>query len=99
MIILEGVAKHHTAKCEITKNGYIANNILFMITKNRDAIIKVKESILPNQLHNKEAKYPLLERALFEWMENLRSKNKANDDNVLKAKAEAFTEKFKDSNG
>ena len=93
--ILESVDKHHMPKSKIAKLFNIPKSTLFTIIKNRDAIVKAKESNEPlNRFRNKMAKYPLLEKALIEWMKNMRSKNMPIDGNVLKAKAQAFAEKL-----
>lgn len=97
--ILESVDKHQIPKTEIAKLYNIPKSTLFTIIKNRDAIIKAKESNGPrNRLHNKMAKYPLLEKALIEWVKSMRSNNMPVNGIVLKAKAQAFAKEFNVNN-
>lgn len=104
--ILAEIDKNTVSKSEIARKFGIQKSTLFTILKNRDKTLAANEAgVSKSRVRAREGKFPLLEKALVEWLQLMRSSNTPIDGNFLKEKAKTFAEKmdievdFKASNG
>lgn len=88
--ILECIDEKRLPKTEIAKKFGIPKSTLFTIVKNRDSILNA----VPERKRIREGKFPLLEKALLDWLKSMRSKNIPLDGNALKEKSIVFFEKL-----
>ncbi|XP_071044409.1 tigger transposable element-derived protein 4-like [Parasteatoda tepidariorum] len=88
--ILECIDEKLMPKTEIAKKFGIPKSTLFTIVKNRESILKAA----PERMRLRDGIFPLLEKALLDWMKGMRSKNIALDENALKEKATVFLKKL-----
>lgn len=104
--ILAEIDKNTASKSEIARKFGIQKSTLFTILKNREKTLEANEAgVSKSRIRAREGKFPLLEKALVEWLQLMRSSNTPIDGNFLKEKAKTFAEKmdievdFKVSNG
>lgn len=83
--ILAAVDENKCPKAEIARRFGIQKSTLFTILKNKDKILAANNAgVSKSRMRAREGKFPLLEKALVEWLQIMRSCNTPIDGNVLK---------------
>ena len=82
-MILATVVENTCPKAEIARQFGNQKSTLFTILKNRDKILATNDAgVSQSRMCAREGKFPLLEKALEEWLQIMRSCNTPIDGNV-----------------